>query len=351
MSNNKDLSFQALRGIAIIAVVAIHASNRGKLFIHDDLFSLNYELTLIFREFINYAVAIFIFISGYFAPTNYFSQVSDYLIFYKKRLTRLLIPYLFWCFFIILFLKSAYNWNLFKIFINITTGRVEGPYYFIIVLTQLIVLTPFLISSIKSIAKSILWLSLTPLTVVVLYFSELYFKHEINFPWNAISFSTWMTFYYFGMLAKNYKKIIYFGETRIGTVIFLYIASLFFSIIESLYLYKVFKADDLAGSQLKISSILYSFCLILLFISLRKRIKFWPKILVILGEFSFGIYLIHILVLEVIESLINKIEIIYNFNLLCIFIATFSTIFICYTIIYITRKLIGVRISQKYLGF
>ncbi|WP_392532503.1 acyltransferase [Nostoc sp. C117] len=351
MSNNKDLSFQAFRGIAIIAVVAIHASNTGKLFINGEFSSLNYELSLVFRQFINYAVAVFIFISGFFAPTNDFSTISDYLVFYKKRLTRLLIPYLFWCFFIILFFKSSYNWNLFKIFTDIITGRVQGPYYFIIVLTQLIILTPFMISSIRSRAKSILWLSLTPLSVLVSYFLLFYFKHEINFPWNVMPFSIWVTFYYFGILARNNQKISDFCYKRIDITIFLYITSLFFSIVEGLDLWRIWKLESLAGSQIKISSILCSFCLILFFLGLRKSVEYWPKVLVILGEFSFGIYLSHMLVLELINKLTSKIQIIYNFNLLCIFIATISTIFICYTIIYITRKIIGIDISQRYLGF
>ncbi|MDZ8028113.1 MAG: acyltransferase [Nostoc sp. DedQUE11] len=351
MTNNKDLSFQAFRGIAIVAVVAIHASNTGKLFINGEFFSLNYELSLVLRQFINYGVAAFIFISGFFAPTNYFSTVSDYFIFYKKRLTRLLIPYLFWCFLIILFFKSTYDWNLYKIFIYIITGRVQGPYYFVIVLTQLIILTPFMISSVNSRAKSILWLSLTPLSILVLYFLQLYFNYEINFPWNVISFSLWTTFYYFGILARTQQKIINFCKNQIGIVIFLYIASILFSITESLYLWRVLESESLAGSQVKISSILCSFCLILLFLGLRKIIDNWPKLLVVLGEFSFGIYLIHMLVLEGINTLISRIQIIYNLNLLCIFSATLITIFVCYIIIYITRKFIGIELSQKYLGF
>lgn len=47
----KDKKIQILRGIAIIAVVAIHTV-RG-------------DISIIIRPFINFAVAMFIFLSGY----------------------------------------------------------------------------------------------------------------------------------------------------------------------------------------------------------------------------------------------------------------------------------------------
>ncbi len=351
MNTNKDLSFQAFRGLAIIAVVAIHASATGKLFINNESLSLNYEFSLIFRQFINYAVAVFIFISGFFTPKNYFSTISDYLIYYNKRLTRLLIPYLFWCFFVILFFKPNYNWNLLNIFRDIITGRVLGPYYFIIVLTQLIILTPLMISSTRNIIKSIFWLSLTPLSLLILYFFRLHLNYDLNFPLYAIPFSIWITFYYFGMLASHNIKIVDFCEKRIGIIILLYITSILFSITEGLFLWRIYGLDSFADSQIKISSFLSSFSLILLFIGLRKIINHWSKLLVVLGEFSFGIYLSHIFILDVLNKLMSKIGIIQNFYLISVFMATLTTMIICYLVISFTRKYIGINISQRYLGF
>ena len=70
---------QILRAFAIIAVVLIHDCPPDGWQVY-------------FRPFINYAVAIFLFLSGYL--TN--AKRRDWKRFYKNRITRVLIPYIIW---------------------------------------------------------------------------------------------------------------------------------------------------------------------------------------------------------------------------------------------------------------
>ncbi|BBD57972.1 hypothetical protein NIES2109_07400 [Nostoc sp. HK-01] len=338
---NKDLSFQALRGLAITAVVAIHASG-----INNET-ELNYGLSMIFRQLVNFAVPVFIFISGYFTPSYEFTKLSDYLDFYRKRLSRILVPYLLWCILIILFYKHNYQWNWSKIFIDVITGQILGPYYFIIVLVQLILLIPLMATSTKSIVKNFLWLSLSPLSLLGLYFSRLYLNYDVQFPWYALPFTVWVSFYYLGILATQSKLTI--KNRNIRKIILLYIASIFLAILEAFFLWKVYNLTSFADSQIKISSFLSSFLLILIFLGVRKSIENWSRFLIILGEFSFGIYLFHIPVLDLMNRITSKFGF-QNFWIAQLLINSCGVIALCCLIIAVVRKVTGVQFSQKYLG-
>ncbi|WP_341529775.1 acyltransferase [Nostoc sp. UHCC 0302] len=338
---NKDESFQALRGLAIAAVVTIHACGIN------NKIAWNYELSLIIRQLINFAVPIFIFISGYFAYKGELKKRSDYLDFYKKRLSRILLPYIAWCVLIILFYKPNYQWHWSKIFYHVITGQIVTPYYFVIVLIQLIVLTPFMVMSTKSTVKNFLWLSLSPLSLVGLYFSHLYFHYEIKLPWYALPFTVWVSFYYFGILASQGKLVV--PNKNIKNITLLYICSIFLAVAEGFYLCKAHNLHGFAGSQIKVSSFLSSFLLILLFLGTRKKIGNWPKALIILGEFSFGIYLFHVPVLDLFSRITSKIGL-QNFWITQLLINSWGVIALCCVVIIAARKVLGIQVSQKYLG-
>lgn len=67
------------RAIAIIAVVMIHTTPAG-------------QWQVFCKPFINFAVAAFIFLSGYLTKTDN----DNWLKFYVRRITRVLVPYIIW---------------------------------------------------------------------------------------------------------------------------------------------------------------------------------------------------------------------------------------------------------------
>ena len=80
MDTKKDLSIQMLRGLAICAVVLIHCLPQN-------------TITIILRPFLNFAVALFLFLSGMLTPQ---SKIDNLGLFYKRRIGKILIPYLVW---------------------------------------------------------------------------------------------------------------------------------------------------------------------------------------------------------------------------------------------------------------
>ena len=89
MDRERKSYWQEVRGICIIAVVAIH------ILAECQLRCKNIRLEwVLFRQLLNFAVPTFIFMAGYF--TNV-SKVNDSIgRYYLKRVERLLIPYLLW---------------------------------------------------------------------------------------------------------------------------------------------------------------------------------------------------------------------------------------------------------------
>ena len=62
----RDDSFDALRGIAILCVVAIHAIVLPDNVPSKGLDAVNFWAVVFFRQTLNFAVPAFLFISGYF---------------------------------------------------------------------------------------------------------------------------------------------------------------------------------------------------------------------------------------------------------------------------------------------
>ena len=93
MSRTKTY-WQTIRGICILAVVLIHSLGGFD-------YSAGYDIELvIFRQIINFAVATFAFMAGYFVPVK---KLGDKPFSYKEWLinrgARLYIPFVIWSLF------------------------------------------------------------------------------------------------------------------------------------------------------------------------------------------------------------------------------------------------------------
>ena len=81
VSDSVSTKIQALRGLAIIAVVFIHCTPGGLA-------------QVIYRPFLNIGVGLFLFFSGMLSDAKKWNP--------KKRLIKILIPYAIWTLYILL---------------------------------------------------------------------------------------------------------------------------------------------------------------------------------------------------------------------------------------------------------
>ncbi|WP_363150729.1 acyltransferase [uncultured Alistipes sp.] len=283
MRTSKNLYIQELRCICIIAVIGIHAFTLQP----ESANSLYWGVT--FRQFINFPVAFFFFLAGYFAKPAKL----------HVRIKRILIPYFIWTsiYWIkpLIFHSGAISWG--GVLLSYINGTGPGFHlYFLVVLFQLVLLTPLcyrMLNSHKSIFKWILF-SVTPIFLILIYWLKI---NHIDILYQ-IFFPTWIFFFALGIYLKNYKKIQLTGLT-ISILCFL---ALLASIAEA---YQILDIDNIswAISQIKYSSFIYTFCLILLAIKIQVNTQ--NNIWVTVGNYSYGIYLLHILVLSIIIKLVS----------------------------------------------
>ena len=153
--NSKSKYFQSIRGVCILAVILIHSLQ------FSDNIMANY-LFIGIRSCINFCVAVFIFMAGYFTNINKFD--NDKKGFYKTKFKRLVIPLLLW--------------NLIYVSIKLICGKYENTYslikslfsfsssaqlYYILVLIQLFILLPLIIKMLNNKRTKWILYTITPL--------------------------------------------------------------------------------------------------------------------------------------------------------------------------------------------
>lgn len=90
---NRKTSIDLLRILAILGVVLIHTTSRSLEQSNVDV--LRIPWTLFLNQISRFAVPLFFLISGFVLELRY-KENLNVKIYYKKRLTKLLIPYIFW---------------------------------------------------------------------------------------------------------------------------------------------------------------------------------------------------------------------------------------------------------------
>lgn len=328
LNENKKLNYiQVIRGIAILGIVLIHATSS---------IATN-KVNIFLRQFINCSVPIFFFISGYLITPEKFNNKNYIKSFYKKRFLRVGIPYLVFSIIDFILNDNLRHASLTKKLFFLLTGQANNSiYYYIIVYLQLIIITPFLIKLIHKINPIYIY-SLSFLTILIQYVFT-WINNPLPFPYNALPFTTWMLFYYMGIIERNIKKPINIKKNLTLTIIML-----IFSIIEG-FIWSKFFNSSIGKSQIKITSFLYSYYFIKVLLFYKEALN--NKILKFWGDNSFGIYLIHMFIMR---KFINFFS--CSNNILNIIITTIVTILVSLLFIFIIKKLFGKKLALNIFGF
>jgi len=336
MQKDRDLSFDAFRGVAIIAVVATHAIPWQ---LYRDYTVLSY------RQLLNFAVPAFLFISGYWLSKTSIKSWEDYKSFLLRRFSRILVPYLFWS---LVFLGyealKTNDVSVTQILYKLLTGGASFHFYFIIAIAQLYMLTPLFHYINRNIYGVISILIFNIGTLLALYFSR-----AVHI-W-SVAATSWIIFYEIGLLVGNGDNKFPIPRKRHLFVLPAIFISLFISGLEAIIILSRYDDWDLANCPLKYSSFIYSACIIFGFLVLRERLKRWPRVLIVLGNYSFGIYLMHMIVLRGIAKVMRRIDAVYSFQVLYQFIVVLITLLTCYVLITVARRLLPKPFYKKVLGF
>lgn len=282
--SHKNEYIQLLRGIAIIAVVMIHSTAPD-------------FLRVFLRPFLNFAVALFVFLSGYLTKL----KITDVGLFFRKRIFKVIVPYLIWS--VIYSIPNGFD----GFFLNLLTGRCCGIFYYIFVYIQFVLLTPLIIRLLQSKYHWIGWV-ITPIGTIAFRYIFKFQNLSIltgNFQYLFIA---WFIYYYMGLYLGNG---IGPRPPKIKTCIILYALAVVVSVLEGLYWYRL-NDIDMATTQLRLTSILTSVIFLLICHHIIQKTygtapkTRWIKMLIILGDYSFGIYWSHMMIRPILGRLVLK---------------------------------------------
>ncbi len=276
--DDKNDVIQIIRAVAIIAVVMIHTCPPG-------------EWQVVCRPFINFAVATFIFLSGLLTK----AENDNWFEFYKRRIVRVLIPYIIWT--TIYSLPSVLNSGIGNLFRNMLTAKAGAQFYYIFVYIQFVLLTPLLGKMARSKYRFIGWL-IAPVSIIIFKYYSLLSGDGLH-PYISLLWSDsclgWFTFYYLGLILGNRIIVKSYSLSRLSVVYFLSIA---LQIAEG-YIWLLLGERN-CGTQLKLTSLLTStlFLLMIYTILTQGKCHIRSNILRSLGDYSFGIYLCHLFIMR-----------------------------------------------------
>lgn len=291
----KKPKWQAVRGVCIFAVILIHALG-GFHYTEDILF-------VILRQAINFAVPVFVFMAGYFVNTEeMLSERFNYKVWIRIRGGRLLVPFIIWSLFysavsLLQSLRSEEKVNWPGLICRLLTGKSATPFYYIVVLFQLTVITPYLARAIKDekrkLTAKLLWL-VTPVYLVYIYIWNFEtgnqpFLYETLFP-------AWFVFYYLGMQVRCGLKL------KAGRGIIF--TAFLFSCAEALLLRHFGMEQGFYISQITAGSFLYSAAGIAWLLQMEERKG--NGLLVEGGNCSYGIFYIHMIVLMFVRKIVQN---------------------------------------------
>ena len=309
--SNRQSYFDFLRGIAVLLVIGIHT------FTISPFDGLGNILQIGMREAINFAVPLFLTISGFFIGKRRIANNSDYFCFLKRQLPRVYVPAFLWsipmAIFGVLHGQSVAS-SIGKCFLCM----IFGPYYFIVLIIQFYLLHPV----VKRLCNKLIggaFLLLTNMTSLFV-FNYIIYTEQQPAVLSVGPCVYWIVFYYIG---------VYLSERERNYSLCWPLLLLMFGMITQMFETKYLMSCERIGIGIKISSWLYSAGVVLLLFSkkiealVNKQSKVYNSI-VHLGEMSFGVYLTHVYFLVIRESIMNT----SSWSISFVFVALATTLFV-----------------------
>lgn len=319
--------FDFLRGLAILMVIAIHT------FPTCGFDSIGGYLQILIRQMVGCPVPIFLAISGYFVGKKNLDFKQDKISFWKKQIPKVYIPALLWSIFYFGF--SIKNGGNMAVALGMLFFMGYSIYYFIALIIQCYLLLPML----QKINGSVFFWGGVILAVSILSGIAIAWLGCNKFPLTVYAgpFTTWLVFFYMGVILSKSGRTYNIG---------LYFCLLPISIIAMMAEAYLLDINAKSGAGLKPTVYIYSLLIILILFSKkvqdlyneRNRLN---KIISHIGKISFGIYLIHCIVLMILGQIINTNAWVIKW----ILVATISIF-----IIVISRRFLPDRVN-KYIGF
>ncbi len=333
IKKNHLLYVHNLRGLAILIIVAIHSR---MTFLGGDYNStLNKNLIV----FLDNGTIIFVFISG-FLFHHVFIKNLDYKKYLVNKSKYVLLPYLLASIIPIadkLFFDNNIPWltpELDKLgsfglfFYMLISGKQFGPFWFIPMITIFYILSPILVRLNNQKFYS---------TIFPILFIGGLFTYQFGYYSTILdSFVFYLPIYLLGMLISQYKlKIFRHQRWLLPTLVVLYVGLVMLELKEILVAPKLagFSNKNLTYFIFNPAKFRFTLLSIILLILFQKFSFFRFKILRILGDYSFGIYFIHLFFIILIQKIYQFSRVELPKSLISFLLLTFVTV--CLSVLFV----------------
>ncbi len=312
-SINRQSYFDFLRGVAILLVIGIHT------FTISPFEGIGNIIQIGIREAINFAVPLFLAISGYFIGKKKIFSCAEYFCFLKRQLPRVYVPAVLWSIPMVV-LCVLHGKGVVSSLGKSLLCMYFGPYYFIVLIIQLYLLHPV----IKRLCNRPMGGGFLLLINMV---SLLVFNYVINTEHQSAILSVgpciyWIVFYYIGVYMSEKER-----DYSLCRPLLLFVFGMVAQMFETKYL----MSNGRIGIGIKICSWIYSAGAVLLLFSkkievlVNKQSRVYNA-LVYLGKISFAVYLTHVYFLMVRKTIIPTNNWIVSFVLVAIVISLFVVV-------------------------
>lgn len=274
-----------MRFIACLAVMIVHITATGVTgYIHG---SFPHIVTLIINRSFKFTTPIFAFLSGVTSFYSYKKKKFEYFPFLKKRLERVLGPYLVWCliYYAVYIKFGYYSFNIIEFIKNVLLGKMSYHLYFVVMITQMYIVGPvfykILISSDKKVPILIIFAVITALCAQYMtfeYADRIFFKYMFFYMLGIYvtlehdKFISWI---------KKNSVLVAVGYIVVSAA---YTAVSYYNLTVYIYVWFIFS----------VFSVLFVYWEGLIMKEALKRIYSFIKLF---GQASYYIYLMHPLVL------------------------------------------------------
>lgn len=334
MKSKRVVYFDLLNILAIISVIALHHNG----IVHSNPNVRAWGTSLIVECICYFAVPIFIMLSG--ANLLTYREKYDTKTFFKKRFSKILIPFAFWATFMFIWKictgQLVINYTFKEIINSIFSNREESIYYFIWLILGLYLTIPYLSLTAKKENKN------TIILTIILYFifNSIFcgvlplFGINYNFDF-SVQLGGYVIYLLLGYIIANFDinkktRVLIYVLAVIGLI---YRFSTTYYLSKSLgYVYNK-NWGYLSWHCFLLSSAVFLFIKNMNLAKITKRKKMC-NILKEISSCSFGIYFIHLIVKYYEIVLFNISEYSWIFRTFGVLL----TYFISLIVVYILKK-------------
>ena len=304
MSEERSAWWDGCKGLAVIAVVIIHAVGDAHGFAE---FGSNWLFGVFTRLAMCFAVPLFLALAGYFAVSVQDMPAGRWII---HRLTRIVPPYLVWSTITIALFHPEHLDDPAQLLLEYATGNGLYIGYFVIVLVQFTIVTPWLYRLESRRAHLAILVVMTGMGMAYAYgvkflFPDLSLAHDPGF---SLPLFAWSPYYHFGIMARKFGLGTGFdSRTHIPALTAALFVAYVLSVAESLVL-SHWAGGALALVQTRLGNLVYASVMVFLLFQIGNTAPTaqMPSPLIWLGRRSYAFYLTHLPILLMIRpSLIH----------------------------------------------